>query len=429
MHGVCTDTILQTLIVYDLKVDAGNDTTLCIGNLLLTAHTLDDTVFFHWSDNPNFTNLLNSNLGDSTALISITTPTMFYVKLYNNSGCEAIDSVYVDFRIYFSAPTVQMPKCNGDTNGQITIHPLGGASPYQYYWSNNMTTQTIAGLAAGTYTVTVYDADSCFSEATVILGEPAVLTSNMTSINAPCHDACIGEANTNTSGGTLQYSYNWSNGQTSNPATNLCDGFYYVTITDANQCLTYDTVEIVDLSLTITIQTTMDGKLIDIDTIYQGQSIQLETTYLGPGYSYTWTPPQGLSNPYIYNPVASPSTTTTYYVLVQDQYGCQYLDSVTIIVIDVYCDKPYIYLPNAFTPDGDFVNDILFLRSNMIYDFTLRIFDRWGELVFETSDINKGWDGTFRGKDCNPGVFVYQLDVICHNQQIFKDKGNITLIR
>ncbi|MCF8298970.1 MAG: gliding motility-associated C-terminal domain-containing protein [Saprospiraceae bacterium] len=428
-NGVCTDTILQKVIVYDLKVDAGNDTTLCVGNLLLTAHTYDDTVMFHWSDNLNFTNILNTSLNDSNALISITSPKMFYVKLYNNYGCEAIDSVYVDFRIYFSAPTIQMPKCNGDANGQITIHPLGGAAPYQYLWSNSLTTQTITGLAAGTYTVTVYDADSCFSETTVILGEPAILSSNMSKTNAPCHDVCIGEANTNTSGGTMQYSYNWSNGQTTNPATNLCDGIYFVTITDANQCVTYDTVEIVDLSIGITVETTMDGKLIDFDTIYQGQSIQLRTTYLGPTYSYTWTPPEGLSNPNIYNPLASPNVTTTYYVLVEDQYGCQYMDSVTIFVIDVYCDKPYIYLPNAFTPDGDHINDVLYLRSNMIYDFTLQIFNRWGELVFETTDINKGWDGTYKGEDCNPGVFAYQLNVVCHNKQIFKDKGNITLIR
>jgi len=428
-NTICEDTITQFVEVYDLDVDAGNDTTLCKGDILLTAKSHDDSLFYQWSDNPNFTNTLNLSPTDSTALVSITSPTTFYVKIHNQYGCEGMDSVNVDFRINFSSPTIIKPKCNGDSNGEITINPIGGSLPYSYLWSNAQTAKTINNLSAGTYTVTVYDADSCYSASTVNLLEPLELSSNLSSVYVPCHDACVGKADVNPMGGTSPYSFIWSDGQITNPAVDLCDGFYYITITDINQCVKLDTVEVIDSAQFITIFTTLDGKLIDLDTIYEGESVQIETTYLGKGYNYSWEPPTGLNNPNISNPIASPKITTTYVVTIVDQYGCLWTDTITLIILDVFCDEPYIFIPNAFTPNGDNKNDFLFLRSNMIYDFSLKIFNRWGELIFETSDLNKGWDGTYKGKNCPPGVFVFYLDVVCHNKQIFKKKGNITLIR
>jgi gliding motility-associated-like protein len=93
------------------------------------------------------------------------------------------------------------------------------------------------------------------------------------------------------------------------------------------------------------------------------------------------------------------------------------------------CDDPFVYIPNAFTPNGDGENDKLFVYGAMIQGILFRIYDRWGELVFETTNRNEGWDGTFRGKLLDPDVYDYYLQVDCVDGLQNIIKGNITLMR
>ena len=93
------------------------------------------------------------------------------------------------------------------------------------------------------------------------------------------------------------------------------------------------------------------------------------------------------------------------------------------------CGEPFIYIPNGFTPNNDFQNDEFFVRSNILEEMNMKVFDRWGEKVFETSDVSNGWDGKFRGEYCQPGVYVYYFKGRCLNQKYFEKKGNVTLIR
>jgi gliding motility-associated-like protein len=99
------------------------------------------------------------------------------------------------------------------------------------------------------------------------------------------------------------------------------------------------------------------------------------------------------------------------------------------MVIEVFCDWPYIFVPNAFSPNGDGINDVLYVRSIYAEEVYFVVFNRWGEKVFETNDITIGWNGIYKGRDADPGVFDYYLEVKCFNQVYFKKKGNITLIR
>jgi len=121
--------------------------------------------------------------------------------------------------------------------------------------------------------------------------------------------------------------------------------------------------------------------------------------------------------------------TTTYYLLIQDPYGCEYIDSLKIYVEDVICDEPYIFVPNAFTPNGDNNNDVIFVRGKIIEEMYFAVFNRWGEKVFESTNQDHGWDGTYKGEKAQPGVFVYYLDLTCYGHRTFNKKGNITLIR
>lgn len=132
------------------------------------------------------------------------------------------------------------------------------------------------------------------------------------------------------------------------------------------------------------------------------------------------------------NVLVNPVNTTTYQVTIVDETGCEATDEVTIHVIK---DRP-VYIPNGFTPDGDGINDGFTVFGGPAVDRIqeLKIFDRWGELVFDTKNIppsneGLGWDGTFNGKTVNPGVFVYLAEVRFIDGEVETYSGDVTLVR
>ncbi len=167
-----------------------------------------------------------------------------------------------------------------------------------------------------------------------------------------------------------------------------------------------------------------------MDTIiyHSGQYSQLEINYV-PGYRYHWYPEEGLDNPNIHNPIAEPEQTTTYTVVVTDEGDCEAYREVTVVVINPDCDEPNIFLPTAFSPNGDGQNDVLYLRSNIVDEMELAIYNRWGQRIFTTIDKETGWEGTFKGELQTPDVYGYYLKAKCYNGQDFFKKGNITLLR
>lgn len=167
----------------------------------------------------------------------------------------------------------------------------------------------------------------------------------------------------------------------------------------------------------------------DTNIILEGRSTYL---HVEPrNYDYRWTPAGSLSDPYVADPRASPEAPTTYEVVASDPElaRCQAVDTVSIDVIPVVCGPPNLYIPNAFTPNGDNKNDEFRIRGNHIEKIYLAVYNRWGEKVFESHRQEKGWDGTFRGRAVDPGVFDYYLEVTCVGQKTYFTKGNVTLIR
>ena len=271
--------------------------------------------------------------------------------------------------------------------------------------------------------ITITDFVGCSSIATITLTDPPAIIVNPSGSTIPCDQVCTGTVASNASGGTQPLTYHWNNGQLNDSLTNLCAGNYQVTVTDNHGCKKTS-------STAVTVQSTFTGVQVEMfrDTIFKGQSTQITVTNL-PNCTYQWSPVSGLSNAGISNPMANPLTSTIYFFTITDQFGCQYKDSLKIHVIEVNCRDPYIYVPNAFTPNHDNLNDELLVYGNAIENLKLSVYDRWGEEVFETTNQSKGWDGTFRGKLCDPGVFVYQLEATCFDKTVYKTKGNITLIR
>lgn len=422
-NGICSDTLIQHVRVYDLKVNAGNDTIICTSSLQLTATANEDSVRFQWSTNPFFTDTLNSSLASNSVTVNLQNQnTWFYIRVFNDY-CEAIDSVNISFAIFISPGGGLNPSCADSCNGSAVVDLTGGYPPFEYLWNTGQTTDSISGLCAGTYIVTVTDSVNCISISTVILTDPSEITLDFYKIDIPCNEICSGKIFAYVTGGTGPYQYLWNNNQTADSLTNLCAGSYSLSITDDHGCKADAKVDIVVNSIFLDVHVNASP-----DTIYQGLSTQL-TSNLLPGCTYSWSPTTNLSDPNISNPVANPSVTTIYFLTITDPFGCQYIDSVNVIIKEVTCREPFIYIPSAFTPNGDNKNDVILVQGNFIEKIQLTIYDRWGNRVFETTDPKSGWDGNFKGKRCEPGVYVYYLEVGCYNKEEFKKKGNITLIR
>jgi gliding motility-associated-like protein len=421
-NGYCTDTLRQTVVVYDLHAFLGNDTTTCSGILDLTANSSGGVTFFQWSSNQNFTDTLNSSTSDSTLHVNITTNTTFYI-LVKNPYCQDIDSVKITMIVLGSDSLKVNPTCHDFCNGIATVQPFNGTAPYTYLWSTGSNNDTIYNLCPDPYSVTIHDAQGCVLTVNFNLQNPTPLVATLNVVNMHCPTSCVGQVSVNTAGSNPPYNYLWSNGQSGNPLTGLCPGTYTVTVSDIKNCNLKDSAKIIIDSIFNDIHVWTDK-----DTIYEGQSTQLHSTHVNGCY-YSWAPSSSLDNPATPDPIASPLITTTYILTISDGSGCEYLDTITIYVIDVICEEPYVFLPNAFSPNNDNQNDILYVRTTFAESVFLEIYDRWGEKLFETNSSDIGWDGKYKGKYCNPGVYVYVLEVVCFNKQHFRKKGNITLIR
>ncbi|MDP4597048.1 MAG: gliding motility-associated C-terminal domain-containing protein [Crocinitomicaceae bacterium] len=199
--------------------------------------------------------------------------------------------------------------------------------------------------------------------------------------------------------------------------------YIYVEVLSAQNCLLQDSI-FVNVSALNPLAVVASA---DPTIILPNASSQLTGLPSG-NFTYTWTPTLGLSNPSIANPQATIEQTTVFTLNVSDGL-CTGSDTVLIKVFDSICGAPFVFIPNAFSPNKDGQNDKLYVRGPFIESFIFRVYDRWGELVWETTNLTEGWDGTFRGKLLDPDVYDYYLQATCVGGLENIIKGNVTLIR
>ncbi len=160
-----------------------------------------------------------------------------------------------------------------------------------------------------------------------------------------------------------------------------------------------------------------------------GQSLQLNAYNALDGLDdqLQWTPPSGLSNDMVFNPLvyASSATDLKYQLLVTNRFGCTRSDSFEI----KYYKGPAIYVPTAFTPNGDGRNDLLRPTLVGMLGFQFRVFNRWGNLVYQTSQFRAGWDGNFRGRPAPPGTYVWEINTTDENHKPIQQEGTVLLLR
>ncbi|HCQ30470.1 MAG TPA: hypothetical protein DIU39_09300 [Flavobacteriales bacterium] len=295
--------------------------------------------------------------------------------------------------------------------------------------ANTQGPHTVTFNTAGTYNITLQITDANGTDDTTITITvnscnlpTAQITASTTEI---CQGNCI-TINDNSSGGSTAWNWIFTGGIPSsstqqNPGDvcwNTAGNFDVILIVSNSLGSDTDTVNITVHSLPTV---TASGDT----TIVLGGQANLTANGTPPGGTYNWTPNDDLDCNNCSSLVASPQENTTYTVLYTDSNGCFALDSVQVLV-EV---ETAIGVPNAFSPNNDGNNDILYVKGNGIETLLFIVYNRYGQKVFETTDITQGWDGTFKGKPENEGVFVYYLEVTFKDFSSQKLKGNITLIR
>ena len=168
--------------------------------------------------------------------------------------------------------------------------------------------------------------------------------------------------------------------------------------------------------------------MVDKPVIFRGEQVQLTATQ-NQVYAYNWIPVDLVSNATIFNPTSSPIQTTLYTVSINDRNNCKNEDTVSVRVLDYTCDKSQIFIPSAFSPNGDGVNDVFLVRSTILKSAYLLIYDRWGNQVFETKDINAGWNGTYKNQIVQLETYGYYFEGECFQGEKITLKGNVILVK
>lgn len=348
-----------------------------------------------------------------------------YVAVDNGCQYHLYLQIEEPTQLRFLNMFISEPSCYGYTNGRIQFSVAGGAPPYSYFVNDAPADVILQNLSAGSYHIVVRDSNLCEVDTTIELTMPAPLQIAESHISPPCPEVCAGSIALEVTGGTAPYRYMWNTAQTTSHLESLCAGNYSVTVTDANNCISTHSVFLEDSShFPVEVVAWADK-----DTIYRGYSTTLHVTDCGEGFAYQWMPTTGVDNPNAATTDITPNQSTNYLVIVTDDLGCAVVDTVYILVRELICDEPYVFVPNAFTPNGDGKNDVLYVRGDLVTSLKFEIFDRWGEKVFSTTQQSEGWDGTFRGSMCEVGVYDYYLEVTCIGETHFFKKGNVTLMR
>jgi len=402
-NGACVDTsdVLVNVVQKPVAAIAGN-LTLCAGqNLMLTASGGGS---YSWSNGP-ISNTMTVSPGIAAT----------YSVIVSNGSCN--DTAYASVTIT-PLPQAIISGSIIICSGNSTILSASGAGALS--WSPGPATTTISVSPTTSTKYYLQATNNCGTDIDSVM----VLVNDLPIINISGDDTiCKDELVVLNASGAIQYSWTPLVGLSASTGSNVTASpqlptLYIVTGTDANGCVNTRSINIV--VITPPLLNPSPGQ-----TIFSGNSVALSAGGSG-SITYQWFPSAGLSCTTCANPIASPDGTTKYYILVTDANGYTNLDSV-IVTVKPMCDD--LFIPNVFSPNGDGQNDIFYVRGSCFKVSVLKIYNRWGEKIFESQDINYGWDGKQKGKDMDANVFTILFTAIDINNEEINVRKSITLMR
>ncbi|MBR1793018.1 MAG: gliding motility-associated C-terminal domain-containing protein [Bacteroidales bacterium] len=343
-----------------------------------------------------------------------------------SGGCEEVDTFRIIYYSLLDSVAVMPPLCAYDSFGTATavLNP-NAEGTVNYYWDGEPSTSNTYGpvlISERQHSLRVVS-DYCEAEQYFTINTPAPTLSKQGDF-VLC-DGCDGWIELNMDDSRdMPYSYLWHDSATTARRYDLCDGIYTVEIQDSNHCTYYDTTTIRRNDSFHDIAVWADR-----DTVWEGEPFQLHATEIHAA-NYEWEPANVLKNRNTADPTATIFSPTLFTLTIRDSAGCLYTDSVAVGCDTVECGKTSVFIPNAFTPNDDGQNDRLCFRASVpISEFYIAIFSRWGELVYESRDVNECWDGRYHETPCLPGVYMYTCRYTCIAGKDHETKGDVTLIR
>lgn len=390
--------------------DGGNDGQITVsanGGNSVYQYSLDGVVF-------QASNVFNVSPGSYT------------VTVKDNLGCRTSFTAIVGLTVnLFMNPLRDTSICEG-TSGQLQL--VTNANVFNWSPALGLNNTTISNPIANPSVTTQYIVSATLGRCS------ANDTALVHVYPAPVPDAgpdgniCYGDSYTLQGSGGVQYT--WSPAlylnSTTGPrpvSTPTLTTIYNLAVTDINGCKSLFTD-----GVTVIVKKPVRVITYPFDTVaYPGQQIPLLAT--SAGINYVWSPATGLNNTTIANPVATAGNIgndITYQVIATTSDGCKGEGYVRIRI----SKGPDVYVPTAFTPNDDGLNDKFTPRPVGIKAYKVfKVFNRWGQLVFSTKTQNEGWDGKMGGKEQPDGIYVWMIEVVTHDNRIISKKGTVTLIR
>jgi gliding motility-associated-like protein len=310
------------------------------------------------------------------------------------------------------------------------------------YWTNAAGTNSLANpnavTTSGTYYISGTNSNGCKKIMPVVVTIYPALTATLTGGGSVC--AGSGKTLTVAFTGMAPYHFTYTNGTTNFTVTGINSSTYQINVIPV-ATTTYTITSFGDANCTgnadnisaiVTVVPLLQPTRYPFVVANPNVPIQLSARFLGAGYSYLWNPSVGLSNNSIYNPVYNYNVQTDYLITITSGIGCKVVDSLQVVLLDPAPPllNTGIYVPKAWSPNGDGHNDRLFpMTANLREIKYFRIFNRWGQLVFETNVLGQGWDGVFKGKPQGTDTYTWTAEAIGINGRRYKSAGNSLLIR
>ena len=348
----------------------------------------------------------------------------FSVTVTDANGCTASDNAIMsEPQPYVVNVNTVQPSCNGGNDGEGIATVTGGTPDYTFVWSqSNLTGSSVNNLSAGQQSVTVTDANGCAQTQNFNLLQPAAIQAIFTVTDDVCGDSLAsGALSVAISGGTPDYQYSWLNQvSTSSVQTNLNNGTYYVTVTDNNGCIetfnsTVGTIEtpVANFAIDslIMVNDTVEGYIpLDL-TIFDLSAYNSQVEYIW-GDGDVSEIPAGFPTQHLFDSLG-------YFNVAMNVTGPGGCTDIKTFVVFVY-DFAELASFNVFSPNGDGENDVYRVscenfNGGFYYDcgeftvekFSGKIFNRWGNLVYEWNSVNKGWDGKINGNPATEGQYLF----------------------